>query len=80
MYDVSTVHYFTEEVVMDIGTTTQVSAAQYRTTTAVGDRDVGQKGSFYRRQRQNNKHLPEEKRSSKQSNDERTQHTIDIRV
>ena len=65
---------------MDIGTTTQVSAAQYRTTTAVGDRDVGQKGSFYRRQRGNKKHTTEEKTPSKRSNSEHAQHTIDIRV
>ncbi len=65
---------------MDIGTTTQVSAPQHRTTTAVGDRDVGQKGSFYRRQRQNKKHPMEENESSKRSTDERSQHTIDIRV
>ena len=40
---------------MDIGTTAQVGVLQHRTTTAIGDRDVGQKGSFYRRQRRDKK-------------------------
>ncbi len=65
---------------MDIGTTTQVSLPQHRTTTAIGDRDVGQKGSFYRRQRRNKKQHAEEQSPETRAPDEPSQHRIDIRV
>ena len=65
---------------MDIGTTAHVSYPQHRTTTAIGDRDVGQKGSFYRRQRRDKKQTTEEKEPATHSTDEGSQHKIDIRV
>ncbi len=65
---------------MDIGTTTNVNASQYRATTAIGDRDVGQKGSFYRRQRRDKKQTTEEKTLPTRTTSKGEKHTIDIRV
>ncbi len=65
---------------MDIGTTAQISVPQHRTTTAVGDRDVGQKGSFYRRQRRDKQQSEEEELPEARSKNKKSQHTIDIRV
>ncbi|WP_447968971.1 hypothetical protein [Nitrospira sp. M1] len=65
---------------MDIGTTTQVSFPQHRTTTAIGDRDVGQKGSYFRRRPRDKKSsTPETSTKTRQPNKDARQ-TIDIRV
>ena len=65
---------------MDFGTTTNVNASYYQTTSAITDRDVGQKGSYYRQQRRKKKPATEDKTSQTRSRGEDSQHTIDIRV
>ncbi|MGB0910459.1 MAG: hypothetical protein ACPGYT_08865 [Nitrospirales bacterium] len=64
---------------MDIGTTAPISVPQHRTTTAIGERDVGQKGSYYRRQRRGKKQTTKESPQARPT-DESSQYRIDIRV
>ncbi len=65
---------------MDFGTSTNVSIAQSRSTTAIGDRDIGQKGSFYRRNARKKKNEEKATSSPVQTAEEKAHHTIDIRV
>ncbi|GJL55710.1 MAG: hypothetical protein NPIRA02_28420 [Nitrospirales bacterium] len=65
---------------MDIGTTAQVHFPQHRTTTAIGDRDVGQKGSYFRRRPREKKPSTPEKSTKTPNPNKDTRQIIDIRV
>ncbi|GJL63420.1 MAG: hypothetical protein NPIRA04_20740 [Nitrospirales bacterium] len=65
---------------MDVGTTTHVSFPQHRTTTAIGDRDVGQKGGYFRRRPRDKKPATPEKSNKPRQTGKGSRHTIDIRV
>ena len=65
---------------MDVGTISNWGASLYRSTSAVGDGDVGQKGSYYRRQQRKKKPATEDKPAPTLSTSEDSKHTIDIRV
>ncbi|GJL49730.1 hypothetical protein [Candidatus Nitrospira salsa] len=65
---------------MDIGTTTPVSFPQHRTTTAIGDRDAGQKGGYFRRKPRDKKPSTPEKSTKTRQPGKGPRHTIDIRV
>ncbi|GJL65535.1 MAG: hypothetical protein NPIRA05_05060 [Nitrospirales bacterium] len=65
---------------MDVGTTTHVSFPQHRTTTAIGDRDVGQKGGYFRRRPRDKKPSTPQNSTNTSQPGKDSRHTIDIRV
>ena len=65
---------------MDVGPPPKIFAPPPRTTSAVGDGDVGQKGSYYRRRARENKSVePDEDLVAKDRMDN-SGSSIDIRV
>jgi len=67
---------------MNIETIPHKPIALARTTSAVGDRDIGQKGSWYQRQNSHGKKKepPEDEPIVENQPIDQTQQTIDIRV
>ena len=65
---------------MDVGPPPRIFSPTQRSTSAVGDGDVGQKGSYYRRRAREKKSAqPEDAHEPKDRTDE-SHPSIDIRV
>lgn len=65
---------------MDVGPPPRIYTPAQRTTSAVGDGDVGQKGTYYRRRTMQKKSaLPDDTQEPKERSDE-SRSSIDIRV
>ena len=66
---------------MDVGPPPRVILPSQRTTSAVGDGDVGQKGSYYRRRTREKKSAqPEDTQVPTQDRTDESRPSIDIRV
>ena len=65
---------------MDVGPPPKIFAPPPRTTSAVGDGDVGQKGSYYRRRARENKHVEADQDPVAKDRTDESGGSIDIRV
>ena len=65
---------------MDVGPPPKIFAPPPRTTSAVGDGDVGQKGSYYRRRARENKPVEADQDVVAKDRSDESGSSIDIRV
>ena len=65
---------------MDVGPPPKIFAPPPRTTSAVGDGDVGQKGSYYRRRARENKSVETDQDPGAKDRPDESGGSIDIRV